>query len=179
MLLPRISLGYRVFKFVQCSTNKPAIVHLRSTQTAAAVAHGPPVLPTQRSSTNSATTTRVGLGMLLSLDSPPDGDSNTTQQLPALSLEETLQAVAFPPTGVNLGPRVEHVQVAAAGLLSEAVGTALALPQSFVLELIRFGAVHYCPVMPQPSPKVGLGVGVVRQLSSLSMLAAGASVVVV
>jgi hypothetical protein len=74
--------------------------------------------------------------------------------LPPLTLAETLQAVAVPPIGRNLGPRVEHVLVAAAGLLSEAVASALQLPQSFVLELIRFGAVHYCPVVPQPSPKV-------------------------
>jgi hypothetical protein len=96
-------------------------------------------------------TSKSAAGMLPALPSmDPAADS-----LQPLTIEETLQAVAMPPTGQNLGPRVEHVHVAAAGLLSEAIASALQLPQSFVLELIRFGAVHYCPVMPQPSPKVG------------------------
>jgi hypothetical protein len=76
-------------------------------------------------------------------------------QLEPLSLEETLQAVAVPPIERNLGPRVEHIYVSTPGTLSEVIATALQLPQWFVLELIRFGAVHHCPVMPQPSPKVG------------------------
>lgn len=75
--------------------------------------------------------------------------------LPPLTLEETLQAVAIPPIERNLGARVEHIYVSQPGLLSQAVESALGLPHSFVLELIRFGAVHWCPVMPQPSPKVG------------------------
>lgn len=95
----------------------------------------------------------TAVGMLLpplpSLDAAADS-------LTPLSLQLTLQAVAIPPTGQNLGPRVEHIHIASNGLLSDAVATALQLPQSFVLELIRFGAVHYCPVMPQPSPKVSI-----------------------
>lgn len=77
-----------------------------------------------------------------------------TASLPPLSLEETLQAVAIPPTDRNLGPRVEHVYVSAAGQLSDIIASALQLPQPFVLELMRFGAVHWCQVMPPPSPKV-------------------------
>jgi hypothetical protein len=78
------------------------------------------------------------------------------QSQPPLSLEQTLQAVVVPPIERNLGPRVEHIYVAEPGLLSDAIVSALGLPQWFVLELIRFGAVHCCAVMPQPSPKVGL-----------------------
>jgi len=83
----------------------------------------------------------------------PQADMGTAS-MPPLSLEETLQAVAIPPTNRNLGPRVEHVYVSAAGQLSDIVASALQLPQSFVLELMRFGAVHWCQVMPPPSPKV-------------------------
>ena len=91
----------------------------------------------------------AAVGQLLSLL------PTTMVGLPPLTLEETLQAVDIPPIERNLGARVEHIYVSQPGLLSQAVESALELPHSFVLELIRFGAVHWCPVMPQPSPKVG------------------------
>jgi hypothetical protein len=46
---------------------------------------------------------------------------------------------------------VEHLEVTADGMLSDVVATALQLPVWFVLELMRFGAVHYCPIMPSPA----------------------------
>ena len=104
----------------------------------------------QRSLTTSACTSSA-IGLLL----PPLPSSMGSVEAEPLSLDDTLQAVAIPPSGRNLGPRVEHIQVAATGQLSDAVAGALQLPQWFVLELMRFGAVHYCPVMPPPSPKVG------------------------
>jgi 23S rRNA-/tRNA-specific pseudouridylate synthase len=63
-------------------------------------------------------------------------------------LAATMHAVRIPPLPYNLGPRVEHIQVAADAHLSDVIASALALPDWFVAELIRFGAVHYCPVMP-------------------------------
>lgn len=61
-----------------------------------------------------------------------------------------LRAVAVPPTqhSASLGPRVEHILVSDPGRLSEVIATALKLPQDFTKELIRFGAVHWCPVPP-------------------------------
>lgn len=122
-------------------------IHILQRHTAAAA--------TARTKTAAAAATQPqsssGVGELLIL--PPMGAGDAAAP-PALSLEDTLQAVAVPPQERNLGPRVEHIHVSATGLLSEAVTSALQLPQWFVLELIRFGAVHYCPVMPQPSPKV-------------------------
>ncbi|BDA46168.1 probable mitochondrial RNA pseudouridine synthase Rpusd4 [Coccomyxa sp. Obi] len=61
-----------------------------------------------------------------------------------------LHAVAVPPTqySASLGPRVEHILVSDPGRLSEVIATALNLPQDFTKELIRFGAIHWCPVPP-------------------------------
>lgn len=81
---------------------------------------------------------------------------NQTQAAPQLhcSLQQTLQeAVQVPPTGNLLGPKVEHVQLTDDGQLSVMVAAALQLPHQYVLELLRFGAVHYCPVMPEPGDK--------------------------
>ncbi|KAF6266767.1 hypothetical protein COO60DRAFT_12968 [Scenedesmus sp. NREL 46B-D3] len=71
--------------------------------------------------------------------------------IPELTLEETLQVVKVPPNPTNPGARVEHLEVAADGQLSDVVATALQLPAWFVLELMRFGAVHYSPIMPSPA----------------------------
>jgi hypothetical protein len=116
---------------------------------AAAAAAQPP--PPSRQAAPGSSSSAAGIGVLMSLATPPQ------QQLPPLSLQETLSAVAMPATGRNLGARVEHIQVAAAGQLSAVVASALHLPQPFIQELIRFGSVHYCPVMPPPSPKVRVG----------------------
>ena len=74
-----------------------------------------------------------------------------------LPLEETLMVVQIPPPDQFIGPRIEHIQVTSDGLLSEAVAAALDLPQWFVLELIRFGAVHHrcaatAPQIHPPAP---------------------------
>lgn len=70
---------------------------------------------------------------------------------PPKTLEETLEVVKIPPTGRNVGPRVEHIEVTAYGQLSEVISTALQLPTWFAQELLRFGAVHYSPIMPHPA----------------------------
>jgi hypothetical protein len=71
--------------------------------------------------------------------------------IPTLTLEQTLEVVKVPPNPTNPGARVEHLEVTADGLLSDVVATALQLPTWFVLELMRFGAVHYSPIMPPPA----------------------------
>jgi hypothetical protein len=71
--------------------------------------------------------------------------------IPALTLEQTLEVVKVPPNPTNPGARVEHLEVTADGQLSDVVATALQLPAWFVLELMRFGAVHYSPIMPSPA----------------------------
>lgn len=63
--------------------------------------------------------------------------------------EWTLTAVRVPPPPKLLGPRVEHLSIPREDLLSVIVSEALLLPQWFVLELIGFGALYHCEVMPQ------------------------------
>lgn len=89
---------------------------------------------------------------------------------------DSTHALDIPPT-VLLGARVEHILVEEPGLLSSTIADALSLPQvqscmlvlascplqphadglngvmlchtqNFARELIRFGAVHWCPVLP-------------------------------
>ncbi|KAK9814867.1 hypothetical protein WJX73_000798 [Symbiochloris irregularis] len=61
----------------------------------------------------------------------------------------TLEVLSIPPT-VRLPAQVKHLLAKESVLLSEAVSSALDLPQDFVRELIRFGAVHWCAVPPPP-----------------------------
>lgn len=76
---------------------------------------------------------------------------NGQQQQMTLTLEQTLEVVKIPPSSTNPGARVEHIEVTADGQLSDVVSAALQLPRWFVLELIRFGAIHYSPIMPPPA----------------------------
>ena len=69
-----------------------------------------------------------------------------------LSLEETLKAVAIPPVVYAKCPRVEHFLAGFTGSANNVVSEALQLPESFVSELIRFGAVHSCPIVPDTAP---------------------------
>ncbi|KAL4428656.1 hypothetical protein ABPG77_009762 [Micractinium sp. CCAP 211/92] len=61
-----------------------------------------------------------------------------------------LSQLAIPPEpGFQyLGSRVEHVLAPRDGLLSELVTEALDLPQGAAAALLRFGAIHTCPVPP-------------------------------
>ncbi|MED6143887.1 hypothetical protein PIB30_009959 [Stylosanthes scabra] len=49
-------------------------------------------------------------------------------------------------------PRIEHLVVSEGGLVLEYICEALDLPPLFVADLIRFGAVYYALVCPQPPP---------------------------
>ncbi|RYR11906.1 hypothetical protein Ahy_B04g069415 isoform A [Arachis hypogaea] len=49
-------------------------------------------------------------------------------------------------------PRIEHLVVSKGGLVLEYICEALDLPPLFVADLIRFGAVYYALVCPQPPP---------------------------
>ncbi|KAI8473509.1 MAG: hypothetical protein J3K34DRAFT_518978 [Monoraphidium minutum] len=62
-------------------------------------------------------------------------------------------AVRIPPLERQLGARVEHLVLQAEGLLSRALSNELSLPAPLLRELMRFGAVYYCPVMPKPNDK--------------------------
>jgi hypothetical protein len=55
-----------------------------------------------------------------------------------------------PPTTRELTARVEHVLISDPGLLSAVLSAQLQVPRRLVLELMRFGAVYYSPVMPRP-----------------------------
>ncbi|KAI9124316.1 hypothetical protein K1719_005616 [Acacia pycnantha] len=50
----------------------------------------------------------------------------------------------------NSAPRIEHLVVSEDGPVLEYICKALDFPPSFVAELIRFGAVYYALVSPQP-----------------------------
>lgn len=69
-----------------------------------------------------------------------------------VSLEETLKAVAIPPVAYDKVPRVEHFIAGFTGPVNRVVSQALELPEAFVDELIRFGAVYSCPVIPDTAP---------------------------
>ncbi|KAL4447686.1 hypothetical protein ABPG75_004905 [Micractinium tetrahymenae] len=67
-----------------------------------------------------------------------------------------LSQLAIPPEpGFRyLGARVEHVLAPRDGLLSELVSEALDLPEGAAALLLRFGAIHTCPVPPAMPPAV-------------------------
>lgn len=98
---------------------------------------------------NASTVVKSGVGQVLP---PLIGQMSSFN--PPRTLQETLEVVRIPPTGRNVGPRVEHIEVTADGQLADVISTALQLPAWFVLELLRFGAVHYCPIMPNPATAV-------------------------
>lgn len=64
--------------------------------------------------------------------------------------EKTFLTVTVPPTEVDVPPRVEHIISHKEARVSEVVSECLELPEWFVKELIRFGAVYSCPVHPLP-----------------------------
>ena len=69
-----------------------------------------------------------------------------------LPLEETLKAVAIPPVVYAKCPRVEHFLARYTGRANDVVSDVLQLPEAFVSELMRFGAVYSCPVVPDTAP---------------------------
>jgi hypothetical protein len=70
--------------------------------------------------------------------------------------DDPFAAVAVPPCPRQLGARVAHAVLGADGPLSRAAGAALGAPPALILELMRFGAVYYAPVMPKPGPGLPL-----------------------
>lgn len=73
-----------------------------------------------------------------------------------LNLEETLKAVVRPPVQREKIPRVEHFLSAFTGSAVSVVAETLELPESFVHELVRFGAIYSCPVIPDTAPSTSL-----------------------
>ncbi len=84
--------------------------------------------------------------------------------------EELRDALRTPPLPRQLGPRVHHLTVQTEGRLSQVVGAALGVDSSYIVELMRFGAVYLCPVMPLPADAAGLppeqlaSINAIRQL---------------
>lgn len=72
----------------------------------------------------------------------------TSGPLSHAKLQRMLTALEIPP-GPRLGPRVEHLLVSSDCMAVDALRSSLGLPESFAVELLRFGAVHYSPVHPQ------------------------------
>jgi hypothetical protein len=64
--------------------------------------------------------------------------------------------VRIPPARQQLGARVRHVILESDGPLSAAAAAQLRVPRGLLLELMRFGAVYYAPVMPKPGPNTPL-----------------------
>lgn len=67
-----------------------------------------------------------------------------------------MQALAIPPGPgfTSLGARVEHLLASRDGLLSELITEALRLPEGAAELLLRFGAIHTCPVPPALPPPI-------------------------
>eukprot|EP00803_Ostreobium_quekettii_P008954 evm.model.scf_2596.4 EVM.evm.TU.scf_2596.4 scf_2596:15058-16225(+) len=66
-------------------------------------------------------------------------------------LDLTLLTIKVPPgAGLRLEPRVEHLAVRETTAACDFISASLGLPGWFVAELMRFGAVYWCPVHPVP-----------------------------
>lgn len=89
---------------------------------------------------------------------PPPNTTAPSDAPPGASLQsrsssDPFDAVRVPPLERQLGARVEHVVITAGGPLSALLAARLQLPAPLFVELMRFGAVYYAPVMPKPNDK--------------------------
>jgi len=70
-----------------------------------------------------------------------------------IDIAKVQAAVRIPPGDEQLSARVEHLAVEAPGPLSHVIAAALQLPVDLIQQLMRFGAVYYCPVPPDVHAK--------------------------
>ncbi|PRW60645.1 RNA pseudouridine synthase chloroplastic [Chlorella sorokiniana] len=92
----------------------------------------------------------------LPADAAPASSANGTSDIDPRAAQ-LLQALAIPPPPdyeMYKGAWVEHVLAPRQGLLSEIVTETLRLPEGAVELLLRFGALHTCPVPPAIPPAV-------------------------